>query len=71
MRPLHSWLKRNLLELIRDEEAATALEYALGLALIVLAAVLAYQNFGRDTSDLATRSTQQLPGADKGPPGSS
>jgi len=43
---------RPLLEIFRNEEAATAVEYAVMLALILLAAIGAIGSFGAETGGL-------------------
>ena len=68
MRDLTRRLREDLAELIADESATTTLEYALVLALVAVACILAYQRFGATTSNLASDSTQQLPGGGDGPP---
>ena len=45
-------MKNWLLTLIRDEEAATAVEYAVILALILVAVISAVASFGTETGGL-------------------
>lgn len=61
-------LKEDLADLLADESALTTMEYALLLALLAVGAIAAYRVFGQATSDLATDSTQSLPGNDGTPP---
>jgi pilus assembly protein Flp/PilA len=49
-----------LLKLFRREEAATAVEYAVMLALIILVAIAAIANFGLQTSTSWHNSTEEL-----------
>jgi pilus assembly protein Flp/PilA len=49
-----------LLRLIRHEEAATAVEYAVMLALIILVAIAAITNFGLQTSTVWNNNNQKL-----------
>ena len=52
---------RNLLKtLMRDEEGITTLEYALVLALIAVASILAWQTFGKTINDSGIRSTESV-----------
>lgn len=60
-------LKRDIVGLLRDEGGLTTIEYALLIALLAVDAILAYRHFGLATSDLATESTRQLPGAGQSP----
>ncbi len=60
-------LRRTITQLLTDESGLTTMEYALLLALLAVGAILAYRNFGLATSDLATKSTQELPGSEHGP----
>ena len=45
------WLSRPLLRFLRDESGATAIEYALILALVFVVAVSAIQSFGKATQN--------------------
>ena len=54
-------MKRDVAELITDESGLTTLEYTLLLALIAVAVIFAYREFGRATSHLASDSTESLP----------
>ena len=58
------WLLHDMGQFMRDESATTTLEYALLLALVTVAAILAYRNFGESTRDLAEGSTEQMPQTD-------
>jgi len=60
-------LKRDIVRLLQDESGLTTIEYALLIALLAVGAILAYRHFGLATSDLATESTRQLPGAGQSP----
>jgi Flp pilus assembly pilin Flp len=55
-------IRKDLTGLFADEDAVTTLEYALALALVAVAAIFAYQEFGLSTRDLAADSVQQMPG---------
>lgn len=65
--PLKS-LGEALCELAGDESGLSTVEYALLVALLAVAAIWAYRNLGIATSDLASDSTQQLPGGGDVPP---
>ena len=49
-----------LRELWRDEDATTALEYALALALVAVSSIVAYQILGRSTAESAAGSNLRL-----------
>jgi Flp pilus assembly pilin Flp len=49
-----------LFQLIRNEEAATAVEYAVMLALIILVAIAAIANLGLQTSTVWSNNVQEL-----------
>ncbi len=50
------WLR----ELVRDERGLTTLEYALVLALIVAAGVVAWQTFGETVNESGLSSTESM-----------
>ncbi|MFW5867452.1 MAG: Flp family type IVb pilin [Armatimonadota bacterium] len=56
--------KNDLIELLRDESATTALEYMIVLALVAVVVILAYQRLGLSTTGLTHDSTQRMPRAD-------
>ena len=55
-----SKLKKQLSKLLRNESGATAVEYAVMLALIILAAVASIANFGTATADSFNDSNAQI-----------
>jgi pilus assembly protein Flp/PilA len=55
-----SCLARPLLRFLRDEDGATAVEYALMLALIFVVAVSAIQSFGKTTRNTFQYSVDKI-----------
>ena len=56
-----------LIDLLNDESGTSTVEYAILLALVVVAVIVAYRQLGTSTSNLAAGSTEQLPDTG-GPP---
>jgi len=58
-----SWLAGPSLRFLRDESGATAIEYALILALIFVVCVSAIQSFGKSTQKSLNHSVSKITGA--------
>ncbi len=58
-----SWFARPLLRFLRDENGATAIEYALMLALIFVVCVSAIQTFGKTTRNTFQHSVDKISSA--------
>ncbi len=55
-----SWLARPLFRFLRNEDGATAVEYALLLALIFVVCVSAIQTFGKTTQNTFQYSVDKI-----------
>ena len=67
-RTLTHRIRSGIKELALDESGLTTVEYALLVAVLAVGAIFAYRHFGQATSDLASDSTQSLPGHGGEPP---
>ena len=54
------WAMRRLMELLRCEEGANAIEYALVASLIAIAAYAAFQNMGNKITSMYMNISNQL-----------
>jgi Flp pilus assembly pilin Flp len=62
------WFRDHIRELVTDEAGASAVEYALVMAVIVAACVLAYERLGQTAGDVASQGSNTLTGERMPPP---